>query len=113
MGTDYTVRVFDEFYKLDLRVNAEEYEVVRSYFENYIGNNKTAKQFTEILFRISQLTKIPIMDLLQSFQVGDSPGISRTLAYYLNSVSNKTVLYGVENLASPNQFALRNVIIDS
>lgn len=113
MAADYTVRVFDSFYQLDLRINAEEYEVVRAYFAEYTGDNNVAKRFTEILFRISQITKIPIMDLLKTFRAGENPSISRTLAYFLNSVSNKTVLYGVDSLKSPNQFALRNIVTDN
>lgn len=113
MSTDYTVKVFDEFYNLDLVVNAEEYDVVRSYFAEYTGNNNSAKKFTEILFRIAQITEIPISDLLQSFQKGENPGVTRTLAYFLNSISTKTVLYGVDNIGTPNILAARNVIIDT
>jgi hypothetical protein len=113
MAQDYTVKVFNEFYNLDITVNASEYDLVYTYFRDYVGNDLTAKSFTEILFRISSLTDIPITDLLQSFQTGNNPSISRTLAYYLNSVSNKTVLFGVNAAVSPNQIVNRNVVYDS
>lgn len=113
MTTDYTVRVFDSFYDLDIRVNGEEYELVRSYFEEYTGSNRTAKAFTETLFRISQITKIQVLELLKTFRSGENPSVSRTLAYFLNSISNKNVLFGVDSITSPNQFALRNVIPDN
>lgn len=113
MAQDYTVKVFNEFYNLDIVVSASEYELVYSYFFNYIKSENTAKRFTEILFRISSLTSIPVIDLLQSFQSDQNPSISRTLAYYLNSVSNKTVLFGVNNSTTPNVFVTRNISNDS
>ena len=109
MSLDYTVRIFDQFYNLDLVVNASEYEIVNSYFKNYSSEEQVSKSFTDTLFRISNLTQIPVLELLQTFQSGDNPSISRTMAYYLNSVSNKNVLYGVSNVITPNQAVLRNV----
>lgn len=113
MAQDYTVKVFDQFYNLNIVVNANEYDVVYSYFRGYLSNDKTAKTFTDILFRISNITQIPVMDLLQSFQAGSAPDISRTLAYYLNSVGNKFVLYGVNNTVAPNSKVARNIIYDN
>lgn len=113
MAQDYTVKVFNEFYNLDLTVNASEYDLAYTYFRDYVGNDLTAKSFTEILFRISSLTDIPVTQLLQSFQTGTNPGISRTLAYYLNSVSNKTVLFGVNTPIAPNQLVNRNIVYDT
>lgn len=113
MATDYTVKVFDEFYNLDLVVSAEEYEIVYSYFRGYLSNDSTAKNFTEILFRISNITQIPVLELLQTFQTGNNPSISRTLAYFLNSVSNKVVLFGVNNTVAPNQLVGRNINLDN
>lgn len=110
MATDYTVKIFDEFYNLNLVVSASEYEIVNSYFLEYLKDEKTAKSFSDVLFRISNLTQIPVLELLESFQNGNNPSISRTLAYYLNSVSNKTVLFGVENAVAPNVGSARNVI---
>lgn len=113
MAQDYTVRIFDQFYNLDLVVNASEYEIIFSYFKQNLANDTEAKVFTEILFRISNITEIPVLDLFQTFQSSNSSidklTISRTMAYYLNSVSNKTVLFGVNNIVSPNQSVSRNI----
>lgn len=113
MAIDNTVRILDSFYDLNLAVNASEYEVVYSFFNGFASSPAIAKSFTEILFRISNLTDISVIDLLNSFQGSDELKTSLTLAYYLNSVSNKTVLYGVNNVLTPNQLVSRNIIPDS
>lgn len=113
MEQDYTVKIFDQFYDLDLVVNASEYDIVLSYFESFIGSTEKAKTFSSILFRVSNITQIPVLDLLNTFQQGEAPNISRTMAYYLNSVSNKVVLYGVNNKVTPNNFVTRNIILDN
>lgn len=107
---DYTVRVFDKFYNLDLAVNAEEYEVVRSFFAGYTTSERVARSFTETIFRISNITQIPVMDLLQTFDTSDQLKVSLTMAYYLNSISNKTVLFGVNQVKIPNQAVARNIV---
>lgn len=112
MATDLTVRIFDNFYNLDLVVNASEYEVVLAYFEGTMNDIDIAKNFTETLFRISNITQISVLDLLQSFQTGQATKmqVMMTMAYYLNSLNNKTLMYGVTNVVSPNQIVSRNII---
>lgn len=110
MAAENTVRILDKFYDLDLVVNAYEYDIVYSFFNGFTSNSAIAKSFTEILFRISNLTEISVIDLLESFQNSDELKTSLTLAYYLNSVSNKTVLYGVNTVVSPNNIVQRNIV---
>jgi len=107
---DTTVRIFDEFYNLDLVVNADQYEIVWSFFREYTTNDAIAKSFSQTLFRIANETQINVLDLLQSFEGGDNMKITLTMAYYLNSISNKTVMFGVNNLIRPVQSAQRNVV---
>jgi hypothetical protein len=107
---DPTVRVFDGFYNTDLIVNGNEYEVVNSFFRNYTTNQAVAKSFTETLFRISDITKVNVLELLDSFQAEDSMKIALTMAYYLNTISNKTVMYGVGSILAPVTSVQRNVV---
>lgn len=109
-SVDYTVKIFDQFYNLDLVVSASEYEIVYSFFTGYTSNEKVARSFTDTLFRISNITEIPVMELLQTFEGSDKLKVSLTMAYYLNSVSNKTVLYGVNQVKTPNQAVSRNIV---
>ena len=110
MATDSTVKIFNQFYQLDLTVNSNEYDIVNSFFIEYTKNQATAKNFTETLFRISNFTQIPALKLLDEFRGIESMNIGVTMAYYLNSLSNRTVLFGVNNLIPPNQIAQRNIV---
>lgn len=107
---DYTVRIFDNFYNLDLVVNASEYEIVYSYFESYTSTPAVAKTFTQTLFKISNVTQVPVLELLKTFQTGSNPDLSRIMTYYLNSLSNKFVLYGINDVMAPNNLVARNII---
>jgi hypothetical protein len=111
-NTDYTVRIFNQFYNLDIRVNSSEYEIVKSYFDQYTSDEEVSKSLTETLFRISTETKVSVIELLDTFDFDDKLKVNLTLAYYLNSISkNKTVLYGVNQLIKPNDNVQRNILI--
>ena len=107
---DSTIRIYNEFYNVKLSVSANEYEIVNSFFRNYTSDEKVAVSYTETLFRISNETDIDILTLLDSFQSDDSMKITLTMAYYLNSLSDKTVLYGINNIITANQVVQRNII---
>ena len=110
MAVDTTVKIFDQFYDLDLVVNADQYEIVYSFFKGYTSSISTAKSFTSILFLISNQTQINVLELLETFEKSDKLSISLTMAYYLNSVSNKTVMFGVNNVMIPNNTVQRNIV---
>lgn len=110
MAMDQTVRIFNEFYNLRLVVSANEYEIVNSFFRGYTTSDSVAKNFTEILFRIANQTGIDVLELLDSFDATDSMKTTVMMAYYLNSFSDKTVLYGVNNLIIANQAVERNIV---
>ena len=110
MSADLTVRIFDQFYDLDLVVNANQYEVVYSFFKNYTSSITAAKSFTQTLFRIANETQVNALDLLQTFEGSDKLKVTLTMAYYLNSISNQTVLFGVNNIIVPNNTVQRNVV---
>lgn len=107
---DKTVRVFDQFYNFDLVVNAEEYEVIYSYFYEVSKSKNTAKNFTTILFRISSLTGESPMKLLSYISGGTAMQVNSLMIYYLNSLKSKTTLYGINIEPAPNQSAQRNVV---
>jgi hypothetical protein len=110
MAQDITVRIYDQFYNLDLAVNADEYEVVLSFFKQYCSTLKTAESFTQTLFRISNELQENVLDLLNTFEGSDSLKVSLTMAYYLNNNSNKTVMFGVNSVLKPVESVQRNVV---
>lgn len=107
---DQTVQIFDNFYSGKFSVNANEYEIVRSFFAGYTTNSKIASSYTETLFRISNDSGIDVLTLLDTFQGSDAMKVTLTLAYYLNSASDKTVLYGISSIISPMTTVQRNII---
>lgn len=110
MAVDNTVKIFDQFYDLNLVVNADQYEIVYSFFKGYTTNIATARSFTTTLFLIANQTQTNVLELLDTFERGDKLKVSLTMAYYLNSVSNKTVMFGVNNIITPNNSVQRNII---
>lgn len=111
MSQDYTVRIFNQFYNLDLTVNGSEYELVKSFFDEYTSDEKVSKSFTDTLFRIATETQISVLELLNTFESSDKLKVNLTMAYYLNSISkNKTLLYGVTNPMKPNESVQRNIV---
>lgn len=111
MALDNTVKIFDQFYNTPLVVNGNEYDIVYSFFKQYTSEIKTAKSFTETLFRISNITNQDVLTLLQTFEAGDKMKVALTMAYYLNTVnSTKAVMFGVANLLAPAILIQRNIV---
>lgn len=108
---DKSLLVLNSFYDIDIKINANEYEIVYSFFQQRMNSDEIAKVFAENLFRISTISKKNTLDLLSTFEAQDKIKIVLTMAYYLNTLnSNKTVLYGVSNIVTPNEKVFRNVV---
>lgn len=107
---DPTLEIFNQFYDVKLQVNADQYEIVLSYFRSVTVNDKTAKAYTENLFRISNRLDIDVLTLLDTFQSDSKMRVTLTMAYYLNSFSERYVMFGINNVLQPNQLAARNIL---
>ena len=60
---DATVRIFDGFYGYETEVDANDYDVVNSYFESVFGTGQAAANFAVTLFRIAEETGTPVLTL--------------------------------------------------
>jgi hypothetical protein len=109
---DQTIRIFDSFYAVDLVVPSSQYDIVHGFFINICDTKSIANNFTAILFRVAQETKINALDLLQQLQSssGDKLKMNQILAYYLNSFKSKTSLYGIGSIQQPNYPVARNIV---
>ena len=107
---DSTQTYFDDFGNTDLIVNQATYEVVLSFFSGLTTNDKTAKAYAENLFKIAQSTEQDVLTLLQEFEGSDSLKVTLMMAYYLNSFSDKTVMYGITDVVAPNNIVARNIV---
>lgn len=106
---DGTVKIFDEFYNFALNVPQDQYDAVYSYFRSVFATAEAAGNFTVSVFRISQVSDIPAMDLLQQFQGLSGPEITATLAFYLNRIRSPSTLLGLNTATQPNYYVARNV----
>lgn len=107
---DPTVRVFNDFYNFEVEVNANQYDVVESYFRRVFADPLAAKNFTVTLFQISEQTKRPVLELLAEIQGQDQIQLTATLCYYLNNLRSNATLLGISALVTPNFYAARNVL---
>ena len=107
---DLTVRVFDDFYNYDVNVPANEYDVVHSYFLSVMTSRQAADNFTVSVFRVAEMTNIPVLTLLKEFQGQTGTSLSVSLAYYLNNIRSRATLLGVSAPVAPNYYAARNVV---
>lgn len=106
---DQTVKIFDTFYDYSVDVPAQEYDVVYSFFLSQFGTAEAAANFTVSLFRVSEESQIPVMDLLQQMEGQNNVELTLTLAYYLNSIRSPTTLLGLNSPVTPNYYVARNV----
>jgi hypothetical protein len=107
---DLTARIFDDFDNVVLEVDANEYDVVNSYFESIFSNKEDAANLTNTFFRISQETGVSVQILLNQVAGQTSMQVTSTMAYYLNGLRSPSTLLGVSNPVTPNYYTARNVL---
>ena len=107
---DQSVRIFDQFYKYDFAVPANEWDQIYSFFANKFTSDQAARYFATSLFQISVDTEIPVQELFESLSDQGSFELSLTMAYYINGLRSRTTLLGVNQVTKPNFYAARNVI---
>lgn len=108
-SVDQTVKIFDRFYAYEVSVPQLEYDAVYSFFRSVYGTAEAAGNFSVSLFRISQQSDIPVIDLLQQMQGLSQVDINLTLAYYLNNIRSPATLLGINATTTPNYYVARNV----
>ena len=106
-----TIQVFDNFYGFQVEVDANEYDVVNSYFKSIFGNNQIANNFTVSLFRVAYGTDVSVLTLLDQIKGQDSITLTQTMAYFLNGIRSPATLLGVNAPVVPNYWAARNVLL--
>jgi hypothetical protein len=102
--------ITENLYNSKVPIDANQYELVLSFFKSVTSNLTAAKAYSQTLFNISAQTGYDIMDLLESLQGQDGIQVSASLAYFLNSFSDKTVMYGITQVIQPDQNVARNIL---
>ena len=107
---DASVRLFDSFYNYSVDVPASEYDVVLSFFKKSMENDLAAGNMTVSLFQVAEITKIPVLTLLDSMKGKTGIDLSINMAYFMNNIRSRSTLLGVNASATPNFYAVRNVL---
>ncbi len=113
ISQDQTVAIFDAFYKSNLVVPSNQYDIVLSYFNGVCESKEIASNFTAVFFRLAQENGVDALLLLQELkgQTKNKIDLTKIMAYYFNSFKSKTSLYGINVVPVPNQPVARNVVI--
>jgi hypothetical protein len=106
---DQTVQIFDQFYEYSVSVPTQEYDAVYSYLRSQFGTADAAANFAVTVFRISEESRIPVMDLLQQLQGLSAIELTLTLSYYLNNLRSSSTLLGLNQSVVPNYYVARNI----
>ena len=106
---DRTVQIFDRFYNYRNGVSAQEYDAVYSYLRSVFNTNAQASNFTTTMFRVSDLSGIPVMDLLDEIQGQSAPQVTAIFAFYLNTLQSPATMLGVKEPTMPNYYIAHNI----
>jgi hypothetical protein len=107
---DQTVRIYDNFYRYDVNVPADQYDIVFSFFRQEMGDAVVAGNFTVSLFQVADITGINALTLLENFKGRAGLELSLNMAYYLNQIRSRATLLGVNAQITPNYYAARAVL---
>lgn len=108
---DRTVYLLDNFYSFELSVDANLYDVVLSYFKTVFDDETAAKNFALNLFRMSENTGTPAIELLEEVRGQTAIELTATFSYYLNNLRSNTTLLGISAVTTPAFYAARNVVV--
>jgi hypothetical protein len=108
---DRTVYIFDRFYEFELNVDANLYDVVLSFFKSIFNEELAANNFALNMFRISESTGTPVIEILDTVRGQSAIELTATFAYYLNNLRSNTTLLGISAVTTPAFYAARNVVV--
>lgn len=108
---DTTVRIFDDFYKVDMSVPSNEYDIVFSYLKTVFGSDNllAVRNFTATIFEVAAKAQMPVLEFLDTLKGQSGLKLTATLAYYLNNYRSNATLLGVSAKVTPSYYAARNV----
>lgn len=107
---DQTVRVFDQFYRYEANIPADQYDIVFSFFRQQMGDARVAGNFTVSLFQVAENTGINALTLLDGMRGFTGLDLNLNMAYYLNQIRSRATLLGVNAQVTPNFYAARAVL---
>ncbi len=106
---DNAARVQDAFREYSVNVDANQYDRVFSFFKKRFQAEKPAASFTAELFRVADTNQRSIDSLLEEFEKSSDEQIPVLLAFYLNTIRNKSTYLGVSAQLVPPVGVARNI----
>jgi hypothetical protein len=108
-NVDLSARVFDTFDAPQIQLDANEYDIVSSFFESIFTDETAAKNLTLTFFTIAEQTNTSVLTLLDQVADQDAIQLTATMAYYLNGLRSPSTLLGVNSPVTPNFYTARNI----
>jgi hypothetical protein len=102
--------ITDSLYTKKVPIDPNQYEIVLSFFKSVTSNLKTAKSYAQNLFDVAAYSENDVMALLATMEGKNGLQVSSIMAYYLNTFSDKTVMYGASAVVQPVAFVSRNIV---
>lgn len=102
-------KVQRQFKDFPVNVESNQYDRVYSFFKKRFGSDVPAESFTDQLFRVAEVNQLSIDSLLNEFKKSSDTQISALLAYYLNTIRNKSTYLGVSSRLVPPVGVARNI----
>lgn len=90
---------------------SNEYDIINTFFKQKMNNDTIADVFTMYLFKISKYSQTPVMSIMDTMKDQDKMAVTSTMAYFLNKLRSKHVLFGVHNIITPNHYSARNIVM--
>lgn len=106
---DQTVEIFDKFNNFSINVQAQEYDIVYSYFKTVYTTDLAAANFTTALFRVANQQSVSVLTLLDQLKTTSGVELNLTMCYYLNNLRSNATLLGLTAQTQPNFYVARNV----
>lgn len=106
---DNSARIQDTFRGFSVNVDANQYDRVFSFFKKRFQADTPAASFTAELFRVADVNQRSVDSLLNEFENSSDKQIPVLLAYYLNTIRNKSTYLGVSARLVPPVGVARNI----
>ena len=108
---DRSVQLLDSFYSTNVKVNADQFDIVHGYFTKICSTKTIADNYTAMLFMISTQAGIDVLSLLKELKnTTNTLQMNKTICYYLNSLKSKATMYGVGTTLKSVLPVARNIV---
>jgi len=92
-------------------INSSDYDYVYSFLYKYTSDRDKANLLSNQIFEVSEISGMSPIEIIDSMKGKSGMSLTATLIYYLNGIRTDYSQLGIHNIAKPNFYAGRNVLI--